>query len=123
VVVRQSDAITAIRFILTSYNLRRELRSFAVLFFGDLLHPLHGYAIELFLYRNVRHCCVWRSTVPVLHSLWNPDNIPLSNLLNRASPLLNPARPIRHNQDLTERVRVPSAPRTRLERDLSSACA
>src|SRR6266849_9695427 len=122
--MRQSDAIiTAICFILISCSSGREIGSLAVLFVGNLLYPLHGYAIELFLYSNVRHCCIWRSTVPVLHPRRNPDDIALSNLLDRASPLLNPACAVRHDQDLTERVRMPCAPRAELERHLPSAYA
>ena len=93
------------------------------MFVGDLLHPLHGYAIELFLYGDVRHRCIRRSAVPVFHSRWNPDNIALSNLLARASPLLNPARAFRDDQDLAERVRMSCAPRTGLERNFPSAYA
>jgi hypothetical protein len=75
-VMRQSNAIiTAICFILISCSSGREIGSLAVLFVGNLLHPLHGYAIELYLYSNVRHCCIWRSTVPVLHPRRNPDDI------------------------------------------------
>jgi len=43
------------------------------------------------------------------------DNIAPSNFLDRASPLLNPASAFRHDQDLTERVGMPSAPRAGLE--------
>jgi len=58
----------------------------------------------------------------VFHSRWNPDNISLSDLLDRASPLLNPARAGGDDQDLTERVRVPCTPRAGLERNLPAAC-
>ena len=60
--------------------------------------------------------------MPVFHSRWNPDNILLSDLLDRASPLLNPARAVGDDQDLTERVRVPCTPRAGLERNLPAAC-
>jgi hypothetical protein len=122
--MRQSDAIIrAICFNLISYSSGREIGSLAVLFVGNLLHPLHGYAVELFLYGNVRHCGVWRSAVPGFNPRRNPDDVALSNLLDRASSLLNPACAVRHDQDLTERVRMPSAPRAGLERHLPSAYA
>src|SRR5438094_9132831 len=110
--MRQSDAIiTAICLILISYSSGREIGSLAVLFVGNFVHPLHGYAVELFLYGNVSHCCVWRSAVPVFNVRRNPDDIAPSNLLDGPSPLLNPAFADRHDQDLTEQVRMPSAPR------------
>src|SRR5208283_6145049 len=97
--------------------------SLVVLLVGHLLHPLYGFTVELFLYCDVRHRCIWRSAVPVFHPRWNPDDIALSNLFDRSSPQLNPARAVRHDQDLTERVRMPSAPRARLERNFPAACA
>jgi len=52
----------------------------------------------------------------MLHPRRNPDNIALSNLLDRSSPLLNPALSLRYDQDLTERVPMPGAPRAGLKR-------
>ena len=46
----------------------------------------------------------------------NSDNIALAYLLNRPSPLLNPALSLRYDQDLTERVPMPGAPRAGLKR-------
>src|SRR2546421_9179402 len=40
-------------------------RSGQVLFVTDLLHPIDGLAVELFLNSNVRHGCGWRGTVPM----------------------------------------------------------
>src|SRR5215469_14571302 len=54
----------------------------------------HGLAVELLLYRDMRHGRSWRSAVPVLNPRRNPDNVALANLLNRPSPLLNPALPL-----------------------------
>src|SRR6516225_10445187 len=112
----------AITFILSSRR-SGDLWSIAVLLVGHLLHPLHGFAIEFFLYRNVCHRSIWCSAVPVLHPRRNPDNIALSNLLDRTSPLLNPACALRHDQDLTERMRMPCAARTGLERNFPATCA
>src|SRR5258708_22859824 len=82
----------------------------------DLFHPLDDFAAKLFLDCDVGHGCIWRSAVPVLHPWWNPDHVALSNLLNRASPLLNPARALGHDQGLTERMRMPCTPRAGCER-------
>jgi len=65
----------------------------------------------------MRHGRRRRRTVPVFYAPWNPDNVTFSDLLGRASPLLNPACARRDDQCLAERVGVPCCPGAGLERD------
>src|SRR5258708_4683289 len=58
--------------------------------------------------------------MPVLYASRNPNDIPLANHLNRATPLLNPADTICHDQDLAKWVSVPRGSRTGLERHLAA---
>jgi hypothetical protein len=53
----------------------------------------------------------------------DPYNIALLHFLNRAAPLLDQASPRRHDQRLTQRVRVPSGASARLERHNPTANA
>src|SRR5882762_1072554 len=46
-----------------------------------------------------------------------PDDVSRPYLFDRTSPALHKAAPRSHDQDLTERVGVPSRPGARLERD------
>lgn len=50
----------------------------------------------------------------------NPDHVPLMDLFNGITPALYAPNSRRHDQDLTERVRVPGRTCTRLERYESS---
>ena len=76
--------------------------SLAIFFIAYLFHPGDGIAIEFFCDGGMRHRGGWRGSVPVLCSGWNPDDIPFSYLLNRASPLLNPTNPGCNDQSLAE---------------------
>src|SRR2546425_1416919 len=62
-----------------------------VLCVADLLHPVHGFAIELFLNGRVRHGGRCRGAVPVLLAGRNPDHITGANLLDGPSPALRAA--------------------------------
>jgi hypothetical protein len=53
----------------------------------------------------------------------NPYNIALLHFLNRAAPLLDQASSSRHDQRLTQRVRVPSGASAWLERHNPTANA
>ena len=88
-----------------------------VLFISDLFQPVNCSAVQLLLKREVRHGCGWRCTMPVLDAGRNPNDVSLANHLNRAAPLLNRADTIGHDQNLAERMRVPSRSRSRLECD------
>ena len=104
-------------------GVRPTAQSFAVLIVCDFFQPSDDFAVKLLLYCDMSHRCCRGGPVPVLRSGWNPDHITLTNFLDRSSPFLNPACAIRHDQNLTERMRVPCTPRARLERDLPSASA
>ncbi|MDB9514838.1 hypothetical protein PN499_26910 [Kamptonema animale CS-326] len=68
-----------------------------VLFIADLLHPVHGLAVELFLNGNVCHGCGWCSTMPMLLTWREPDYVPWSNLLDRTAPALCKTATSRHD--------------------------
>src|SRR5437764_211030 len=53
----------------------------------------------------------------MLHTRRNPDHVTGPNLFDRASPTLRAATARRHDQRLTEGVRVPCRPGAGLERD------
>ena len=55
--------------------------------------------------------------MPMLRVWWYPDHITLPDLLNRTTPLLNPALTGRHDQCLAQRVSVPGCVGAGLERD------
>src|SRR5579859_5013537 len=92
-------------------------RSGQVLFVADLFHPIDGLAIEAFLNGDVRHSGGWRGTMPMFLSRREPDHITRSNVLDRATPALDPAIASRHNQGLAQGVSMPGGPSARLERD------
>jgi hypothetical protein len=93
----------------------------AVLRVADLFHPFDPLAIKLFRDRDVRHRTVRRGPVPVFLAGRSPDDVSLPDLLDGVAPSLHPPRARRHNQDLSERVGVPSRPRAWLERDASAS--
>jgi hypothetical protein len=69
----------------------------------------------------VSHCAGWRCPMPVFDARRNPNDVSLAYHLNRATPLLNPADTISHDQYLAERMGVPGRSRSRLERNLAAA--
>src|SRR5580704_18912129 len=88
-----------------------------VLFVTDLLHPVHGLAVQLLLNGDVRHRRRGRRPVPVLLARREPDDVPWPDFLDRSAPALRPAAAGRHDQGLAERMRVPRGPGARLESD------
>jgi hypothetical protein len=90
---------------------------FAVLLAADLFHPVDNLTVELFLNGNVRHGRGGRGAMPVLFAGREPDHITGPDLLDRSAVALGPAKAGRHNERLTERMRMPRGPGTRLERD------
>src|SRR5258706_11296583 len=91
--------------------------SLLVLLIADLLHPVHGLAVELLLNGDVRHrrrgCC----PVPVLLARREPDHVAGPDFLDRPALALRPAAAGRHDQGLAEGMRVPRGARPWLERD------
>ena len=71
-----------------------------VLFVADLLHPIDRPAVESFLNGNVCHGRGWRGPMPMFLPWGEPDHISRTNVFNRASPALCPARTSRHNERL-----------------------
>src|SRR5271165_4922546 len=91
--------------------------SLTVLLVSDLFHPIDSLTVEPFLDRDMGHCRCRRGAVPVLLTRRNPDHIPRPDLFDRAAFALRPAAARGHNKSLTERMRMPSRPCTRLECD------
>lgn len=92
------------------FLLLRCSRCATVLFVTDLFHPVDDCAIDFFRNGDMSHGTVWCSSVPVLHTGRDPDNIPLPDLLYRPPPPLYPTSASGHDQDLAERVGVPGCP-------------
>ena len=93
------------------------LFSVSVLFVADLFHPVDGFAVELLLNGDVRHRRRGRRPMPMLFARRKPDHVARPNFLDRPTPSLRPAAAGRHDQGLTERVRMPCRPGSRLEGD------
>src|SRR5256885_1674790 len=89
---------------------------FAILLVVDLLHPVDHTAVLPLLDGDVRHRCRGRSAMPVFLARREPDHIAGTDLLDRSAFPLSPTATSRDDESLTERMRVPCSPRTRLER-------
>src|SRR5436190_2930248 len=87
-----------------------------VLFVADLLHPVDRLAVELLLNRDVRHRRCRRRPMPVLFASREPDDVAGTNLLDGTAPSLRASTTRRHDERLTERMRVPGRSRAWLER-------
>lgn len=98
----------------------RFLRQALVLLVADLLHPVDGLSVELFLNRDVRHGRCWRGAMPMLLTRRDPDHVAGPNFLDRAAPALYAAAASSHDQMLAQRVGVPCCPSAGLERDTAS---
>ena len=96
-------------------------KSGPVLFVANLLHPVDGLAVELFLDCDVRHRRGRCSAMPVLLARREPNHIAGLDFLDRSALALGPAATGRDNQRLTKRVRMPSRPGARLKRDAGAA--
>src|SRR4051812_45397249 len=79
----------------------------AVLLVGDLLHPCHRLAVELFLNCDVCHCGGRCCPVPVLFAGREPNNIARADLLDCRPFPLRPAAACRDDQGLPKRVGMP----------------
>ena len=88
-----------------------------ILFVADLFQPVNRFAVELFLYGDVRYGRRGCSTMPMLFARRNPDHVARPNFLDWGSPALCPATTSRHNQSLAQWVGVPRRPGAGLEGD------
>ena len=88
-----------------------------------MFHPVNRLAIEPLLNGDVRHGGSWCGPMPVFLPRLEPDHIPLTNVFNRASPALCPAKALRHNQRLAQWMGMPGGPSTWLERDTGTSHA
>src|SRR5580698_757714 len=88
---------------------RNVLTTALVLLVGDLLEPLDSLTVERLLNRDVCHRGRRRRAMPVFLVRPDRDDVARADLLDGAAPPLVPAAPERHNQRLSERVRVPVA--------------
>src|ERR1039458_327183 len=86
-----------------------------ILLVAHLLHPINGFAVQLFLNGNMGHCRRWRCSVPMLLSRCKPDDIAGPDLLDWAAPALRATTARHDNQSLTERVRMPCGASAGLE--------
>src|SRR5258708_25745618 len=103
---------------------KRSNGSPAILSVADLLHPVdEGLLIDLFLNGDMRHRSGWGSTVPMLFTRWDPNDIAGMDLLNGTTLMLDPTAAGGDNEDLTQRMRVPGVTSTRLARNASAANA
>ena len=89
-----------------------------ILFVAHVLHPIDGFAIELLLNREMRHCGSWCCAVPMFLARRKPDNIAWADFLDRSTPVLRPATAGSDNQRLAERMRMPRRACARFEGDL-----
>src|SRR6476469_2514462 len=94
-----------------------------ILFVAHLFHPIDGLAVERFLDGDMRHRSGRGSAVPVLQSRWKPDHVAGPDLFDRATLALHPSKACGDDQRLAKRVRVPSGPRPRFERDIGAGRA
>lgn len=95
-----------------------------VLLVGDVFHPVHRFAVELFLNGEVRHGRGRCSAMPMFFSRRKPNDVAWPDFLDRASLALSATAARYHDQGLTEWMRVPRGASARLERDARgrSAC-
>jgi len=91
------------------------MQSSLVLLVTDLFHPVDNLAVELFLNGDVRHGRGWRGPMPVLLAGREPDHITGPDLFDRSAFVLDPSAASRNDESLTEWMRMPCSPRTRLE--------
>src|SRR5437867_8617040 len=101
-------------------SVRRSLApvSKLILFVTDLFHPVDDFTVELFLNGDMRHGCGWRSAMPMLLAGRKPDHIAWPDFVDRAALALNPAKPRRDDQRLTEWMCMPGGTGARFEGDI-----
>src|SRR3982074_3070880 len=95
--------------------------SCAILLVADLLHPIDRFAVEGFLNGHVRHRGRGGCPVPMLLAGRKPHDVPWPDFLDGPALALGAAQARRHDQRLTERMRVPGGSRARLARDARAA--
>jgi len=93
------------------------LQLLAILFVADLLHPVHGFAVKLFLNGDVGHGGGWGSTMPMFFTGWKPHDVAWANFFDCSSPALHPAAACHYDQSLAQRVSVPGGSGAGFERD------
>ena len=86
-----------------------------ILFVADPFHPVDDLAVELFLNSDVRHGRSGCGSVPVFLAGREPDHITRPDLLDWSAFAPGPTAACRDDEGLTERMRMPRSPRTRIE--------
>src|SRR2546425_116392 len=102
---------------------KRELPQVAVLLVGDFLHPVDHLSIEFLLDRDMGHGGGGRCAMPMLLARRAPNYVARPDLPDRAAPALHKTAAARHDERLTQRMRVPIAPRAWLQRYVGAARA
>src|SRR3954447_20610591 len=82
-----------------------------------MFKPVDGLAVEAFLDGDVAHRRRCRSAMPVLLARREPDDVARTDFLDLSPLTLHPAKAVRHDQRLAERMGVPGRARARLEGD------
>ena len=82
-------------------------RSGAVLFVGDLLHPVNDLAVESLRDSDVRHGRGGGGSMPMFFARREPDDIAGMDCLDRAAFALHASAASSHDQRLPQRMRVP----------------
>src|SRR3954451_9123540 len=89
----------------------------AVLLVADLLHPIDGRAVQLFLDSDVAHGSGRAGAMSVLFAGREPDDVARADLLNGAALTLHQAEACHDNEGLTKRMRMPGGARAGLKGD------
>src|SRR3954454_10797582 len=97
--------------------------SAAILVIRNMLHPINGLAVELFLDGDVAHGRRRRSAVPVLLTWREPDDIAGPDLLDGTAFTLHPAETGHDEQGLAKRMRVPGRACARFKGDQGASDA
>jgi hypothetical protein len=90
---------------------------FSVLLVADVLHPFDGLTVQRLLNGDMGHCRRGLRPMPMFFTGREPNNIAWANFLDWTSPTLHPSTPAGDNQSLSEWMRMPCSPCTRLEGD------
>jgi hypothetical protein len=80
-----------------------------------MLHPVIHLSVFVSLNRDVSHGSRWRGSMPVFLAGREPDDITGPDLIDRASPMLDPAAPGQDDESLPGRMRMPCGARAGLE--------
>jgi len=83
----------------------------AILRVTNVFQPIDNLAVERFRNRNVSHRCGQRRAVPMFLARREPDNVARQDLLNPPALALRKPAACRHDQRVTERMRVPGGAR------------